>query len=232
MEERATLMKIVIRAFTDKKLQQPAPRFDTFELPINPETYSQNYKVEYDTRRPQGQQGTDARYKSTAPEELKLEFVFDGTGALEDYRGNANEPVAEQVTRFLNTVYFMEGEIHRPKFLKVLWGKLVFPCLLSNLDINYTLFNPSGTPLRAKLSATFINYIEHEARVARENKKSPDLTRTREVKEGDRLDLMTYRAYGDSRYVMQVAKANGLTSFRNVAAGKTILFPPFDRKAQ
>lgn len=144
------LTKVLIEAFTDKKLEVKDSKFPSFTLPINPESYSKNYKVEYDTSQGQGNQGTDPKFKSTAPEELKLDFIFDGTGTVEGYVHN-NELVSKQITTFLNTVYFMEGEIHRPKFLKVHWGKqFTFECVLSNLDINYTLFKPDGEPLRAK----------------------------------------------------------------------------------
>ena len=58
---------------------------------------------------------------------------------------------------------------------------------------------------------------------------SPDLTHYRKGTAGDRLDLLTYKIYDDSKYVLQVASANGLTSFRNLRAGTDLYFPPFDK---
>lgn len=222
----STVSKIVIVPYKDKTYQTQVK--DNFALPINPETYSKSYKVEYDLRRGHGQEGTDPKFKSTAPEELKLEFVFDGTGTVEGYT-YPDKTVQEQIDLFLKTVYHMDGDIHRPRFLKIFWDELRFPCILTNLDLNYTLFDPDGKPLRAKASASFTNYIEQEAREARNRKKSPDLTQKRQVKGGDRLDLLTYRIYDDSNFFLQVAKANGLTSLRNVKEGLDILLPPFDK---
>jgi len=220
------LTKVKIRAFKNKKLTAPADRPNEFELPVNPESYSKNYKVEYDTKKGQGNQGTDPRFKSTAPEELKIEFLFDGTDTIEGYT-YPGVPVADQIDHFLNVVYNLEGEIHRPHFLKVGWGEnFTFDCILTSLDLNYTLFSPTGAPLRAKASATFLNYIEQERRVRQENKESPDLTHVRQVKDGDNLPLMTYNIYGDVAFYLQIAKVNELSTFRRLKVGTDMIFPP------
>ncbi|MCB0565595.1 MAG: hypothetical protein H6573_28075 [Lewinellaceae bacterium] len=222
------LTKVVIRAFKNKKLTVPVDEAEhrEFKLPVNPESYSKNYKVEYDTKKGQGNQGTNPRFKSTAPEELKIEFIFDGTDTIEGYT-YPGKPVAKQIDHFLNTVYNLKGEIHKPHFLKVVWGNsFTFDCILTSLDLNYTLFKPNGEPLRAKASATFLNYIEQEKRVKKENKKSPDLTHVRQVKEGDTLPLMVYNIYGDVSYYLQVARKNGLSTIRQLKVGTEMIFPP------
>ncbi|MEL6813038.1 MAG: hypothetical protein AAFP76_17070, partial [Bacteroidota bacterium] len=125
----------------------------------------------------------------------------------------------------------MNGEIHRPHFLQVQWGDFMFPCILSNLDLNYTLFKPNGDPLRIKVIATFLNYVAQKERTARERRRSPDLTHVRQVKADDRLDLMTHKIYKKSTYVTQIAWVNGLTSFRTLDAGSELTFPPLDKQA-
>ncbi len=232
MESGAT-EKIRIFSYTDKKLTKPNEAVkQPFYLPVNPESYSKNFKVETDNRRAHGNQGTDPRYKSTAPEELKLDFIFDGTGAIENYRYTDpdNKSVKKQLKLFLDTVYNMEGKIHRPNFLKLHWGDyLAFPCILSNLDINYQLFEKNGDPLRVKISAVFLNYMAQEERAARERKTSPDLTHLRLTKAGDRLDLMTFDIYDDTKYMLQVARANNLVTLRTLKPGTELRFPPIDK---
>ncbi|WP_020598755.1 CIS tube protein [Spirosoma panaciterrae] len=226
MADNGTLEKVMIQAYEDRDMQKKATE-RPFALPINPETYSQSYKVENESRVGSGNQGTNPNYVATLPEELKLDFFFDGTNTVEGYAQSGN--VREQIQSFLTVVYRMDGKKHRPNFLQIIWGKdTTFFCVLKNLDINYTLFQPNGTPLRAKLSAVFTEYKSPEYRVRTENKQSPDLTHRRQVTKGDRLDLMTYRIYEDSQYVLQIAKANRLTTFRQLKPGQTLLFPPFD----
>jgi len=221
------------RNFTDSGKGTPTGDL-AFTAPINPESFTKNYAIALDRRSGHGNQGTDPRYKRTEPEELRLEFILDGTQTMEGYGGEdktlMTTPVSEQIKKFLDSVYQMDKEIHRPRFLLLIWGSEIrFRCVLSNLDINHTLFNEQGEPLRAKLTATFLNYKEKEAREAEARRASPDLTHYRRVKQGDRLDLMTFRIYNDSKYFLQIAKANTLSHLRNIQPNLDLYFPPFDK---
>ena len=231
MSDRPALQKFTIHSYRDRNFTQDS-KGAVFTIPINPESFTKNFKIDLDERRGHGNQGTDPRFKSTVPEQLKIDFVLDGTNTMEGYRfaDENTRTVKAQLEAFLACVYDFEGEIHRPRFLKLFWGEdLKFSCILSNLDINYNLFNPDGTPLRVKISATFLNYLAQQARTAKERQASPDLTHYRKVTAGDRLDLMTYKIYNDSKYFLQVAKANRLSGLRNLDPGADLYFPPFDK---
>jgi nucleoid-associated protein YgaU len=86
-------------------------------------------------------------------------------------------------------------------------------------------------PLRATARAKFKGFVEDNLRVAMENNSSPDLTHVREVKKGDTLPLMTFRIYGDSKYYLEVAKANNITNFRKLEVGQRIFFPPIEKSS-
>ena len=220
--------KVVIQSY-DKNDFQDEDTSRRFYVPINPETYTKNLKVALEKKRAHGKNGTDPRYISTEPEELKLDFILDGTNTMEGY-AYTGVAVEDQLNMFLNCAYNMDQEIHRPRFLIVIWGGnyLKFKCVLSNLDINHTLFNPDGTPLRIKLSATFLNYKNPDEQ-AQTQGNSPDLTHYRLSKQDDRLDLLTYDIYNDSNYFMQIGRVNNLSSIRNIQPGIDLYFPPFDK---
>ena len=226
------LEKIKIQAYTDKKLSKLSDEYSEFVIPINPENYGHNRNVQYDSQKAQNNQGTNPKYVGTNNESIKLDFILDGTGTVEGYTESLRkQSVAEQIDIFLNTVYFVEPKIHKPKFLKISWGKsFIFDCILNSLDINYTLFNSDGTPLRAKLNASFNSYIEPEKRVLTQDFESADLTHVRQVTAGDKLTLMTYDIYGDASFYTQVASVNNLTSFRNLEIGNDLIFPPIQKK--
>jgi hypothetical protein len=226
----ANVTKIVIRPFLNQKQDQRAG--EDFTIPVNPESYSQAYKVELKEKPAGGNQGSAPEYKFTSPEELKLEFTLDNTGTIE---GNVYDgtPVPQQVDKLLATVYKMKGEAHRPSILKIQWGSFfTFDCVLSTLDINYVLFKPNGEPLRAKVSATFKQYTEPQIRSRQENKKSPDLTRAIRVADGDTLPNLSYKSYGNPKYYPQVAYANKLMSIRTLRTGDELVFPPVRTDAQ
>lgn len=230
MSDRKKLEKLIIKSFANRDFTgEDASR--KFTAPINPESFTKNYKVDLDTRTGHGNHGTEPGFKSTAPEELRLEFILDGTRTMEGYVEEYKKlSVHDQLDKFLKCAYNFDGDIHRPRFLIILWGSEInFRCVLSNLDINHTLFDPDGTPLRVKITATFLNYKAREERVAESRQNSPDLTHYKKVEQGDRLDLMTFGIYNDPSYFLQVGKVNGLSSIRNVKPGVELYFPPFNK---
>lgn len=225
------LTKVEIRAFKDKSYSEEIGKF---VLPINPEQFSQTFKIQHNTEQAQGSQGNDPEFTFTPPEDLKLDFTLDGTGVvpIKGEAGQFHRDVAQKVQDLLQLIYVMNPDTHKPNFLRLLWGDFSFGntsgfnCILKDLQINYTLFSPEGKPLRAKLSATFARYVEPELRVREEGKNSPDVTHLRRVTAGDTLPLMTYRIYRDASYYLQVAKVNGLVNFRRLRANDVVRFPP------
>lgn len=230
------LTKVLIEVYKDKRYES---KIDTFELSINPEQFSQQFKIAYNQEQPQGSQHNDPKYKYTRPQDLKLDFIFDGTGVVPKKKpaGEFHKDVVSQLQKFFRLTYTMNPETHKPNFLRLLWGdfsfgyggKNGFNCILSDLQVTYTLFASNGTPLRAKLSATFTSFTEQTLRLLEEKKNSPDLTHLRKVTAGDTLPLMTYRIYDDPSYYLQIAKVNGLISFRQLATNTDLKFPPLEK---
>lgn len=225
-----TLSKLIIHSFEKNDFQEEDPKL-TFTTPINPETFTKTSHIELEKSRAHGQAGTDIRYKSTAPEELKIEFILDGTKTLEGYvKEYKSLEVTNQIKKFTDCVYKYEGKIHRPRFLIVHWGSdLTFKCVLSHMDVNYSLFKPNGDPLRAKVTASFIAYETPKAVLKEKRTASPDLTHYRVVKQGDRLDRMTFKIYDDSGFFLQVASTNNLSNIRKLQAGSELYFPPISK---
>jgi hypothetical protein len=232
-----SLEKVTIEAWQNKRMTGKVVK--TFKLSVNPESYTQNFKIEHDKRQGQGGQRADSRYHLTNPAELRLNFFLDGTHTIEGY-GNEKKYAANDATKpdnlvedelkdFLDTVYFIDGEIHRPTFLQITWGTLHFTCILKNLDLNYTLFKGDGKPLRIKVAATFLQYVPKEESDRKAKLKSPDLTRIRNAQQGERLDLMVSEIYSTPQYVLQIAKANNLSSIRQLKPGQELRFPPLDK---
>lgn len=224
--------KIAVEAYLNEKFTERDTELEKFELPVNPEQFAQRFQVKYDKKRPKGSQGVDQKFMSSAPEDLKLDFFFDGTNTIEGYVYKG-ESVPSQIARFKEIVYKMKGTIHRPRFVKVYLGPGIgtFNCLLSDLQITYTLFKPDGTPLRAKISASFKGHTEPERREKEQGTSSPDLTHERFVEAGDNLPLMVNRIYKEPELYLEVARFNDLTNFRRLKAGQQIFFPPVEKSS-
>ena len=224
LSNRGSLSKLAIRAFQDAAYGKPAnDPANPILVPINPETYSETLGVEFTEEDAAGGTGQSNAFSRDRGVSLSMSLIFDGTGAV---AGTATGTVAQQIGDLRRLALQVNGLTHAPNYLQLTWGTLIFKGRMKSLQIEYTLFNPDGSPLRAKATASFIGFRENLDGRAAQNLSSPDLTHLVKVMPGDTLPLMCWRVYGDSRYYLQVARANGLGSFRNLPVGADLSFPP------
>ena len=94
------------------------------------------------------------------------------------------------------------------------------------MTINYTLFAPGGTPLRAEVSMSFASSVTAKEEALRKNASSPDMTHIVTIKAGDTVPQLCNRIYGDGAYYLEVARINNITNFRDIKPGTTLNFPP------
>lgn len=232
------LIKLQIKAYGDAKFSEEVSEGE-FRTPLNPETYKINYKIKKNKKQASGTSAAATNFDKALPEDLELDFIFDRTGVVTDYNSSGGEGnktfkdegggIIDDVEQFKKVVYKYNGDKHKPNYLVISWGTLLFKGTLSEMDITFKLFKSDGTPLRAVAKAKFKGFVEDDLRVAMENNSSPDLTHVRIVKDGDSLPLMAFRIYGDSRYYLEVAKANNITNFRKLETGQSIFFPPIQK---
>jgi len=232
------LIKLQIKAYSDEQFSQEVADGE-FKSLLNPETYKFSYKIEQNDDQASGTSAAAPRFNKALPEDLDLEFVFDRTGVITDYGapGTADNKtfkdegngIIDDIEKFKKVIFDYNGDEHKPNYLIISWGTLLFKGTLSEMDITFKLFKSDGTPLRALASAKFKGFVEDNLRVAKENNSSPDLTHVRIVKEGDTLPLMSFRIYGDSKYYLEVAKANQISNFRKLKVGQKIFFPPIQK---
>jgi hypothetical protein len=225
------LEKLKIEAYTDvkRKSDKQANPFSMVVM-FNPTSFQEKHAIAYGIKHTKAINASalPANYSYTAPSNLSFQLVLDGTGVngygVELLLGGKS--VREQIDEFKELCFLMNGKIHEPNYLKLRWGKFVFSCRLSTLDITYKLFDESGDPLRAELAVTFVKDKSAESIFLAEGKNSPDLTHVRVVKSGDTLPLLCKEIYGSSGHYLRVAADNGLDDFRNLVPGQTLRFAP------
>ena len=231
MAEAGKLEKMLILAFSDSKKAESggvAEADEKFEALINPETYTQEYKLKFSkSGQGQGTSGTQLKYEYTEPEEISFDFLFDNTGIID---GKPRDSIADDIKKFKKVLTEYKGDSHEPRHFKLVWGEnSIFKGRVTEINITYKMFRSDGTPIRAIAKVKFKSSIEDQKRAAKEDKSSPDLTHVRKVKSGDTLPQMCFAIYGDPGYYLEVAKSNGLENFRDIRPGMNISFPPIDK---
>lgn len=217
------LDKIKIIGFKDATESSLGVPFSIYIAMFNPEKYSITRQSLFNNDRRHGATGSEQRFNREQPRVFSFDFLVDGTGAS----GEKREVLAD-IILFRTTCGFI-GDTHRPTYLIIQWGTFLIRCVLTSLTIDYTLFRPDGTPLRATLKAGFAEYTTPVLEQLQNFLSSPDITHVRTISANDRLDLMSYNIYKDSKYYMELAKVNNLNQFRKLKVGEKIVFPPLEK---
>lgn len=249
-QEKGELQKMLILAFADSETTEKGGQKEAnepFEVLINPETYTVDYKFNYaNSDQGHGTSGKQLKYLNTEPIEMSFEFLFDGTGIIDgEWRTKQGDPpvienkdgvisiqdsIVDRIRKFKRVLLEYKGDSHEPRHLKLVWGDgFIFTGRVTEVSINYKLFKPDGTPIRAIAKIKIKSSVEETKRALQEDRKSADLTHQRKAKAGDTLPLMCHRIYGDPKYYFDVARENGLSNFRSLKPGTNLIFPPLQK---
>ncbi len=224
------LQKLQIEGYLDRERKGPK---NTFTVMFNPTSISTRHENKFQKLQGINTSGRQAMYSHGQSDEVSLDLILDGTGVtdygLASLFGFGTPTVPEQIDKFLNLCFYMDGDIHEPKFLRLQWGLgplKAFDCRLKSVDIEYSSFEKNGAPLRATLKSVFIEDLESSKRLRKDGKSSPDLSHSRVVKHGDTLPLLSKEIYGSAKYYLQIAQINNLDHFRDLTPGQVLVFPP------
>lgn len=194
-----------------------------FEAMINPSGYEHQFTVRYAKTEAMGQSGMEAKFDAVKGEKLNFKsLVLDGTGVIP----GTVMPVAQQVLALRKAIYTYDGTKHEPPIVQVVWGSMIFYGRIESLKFDYTLFKPTGEPLRASIALSFVEYTSAAEEVKEKGNTSPDLTHLVVVRAGDTLPLLCERIYRNPAYHLAVARINGLTQPRRLVPGESLRFPP------
>ncbi|SEW46778.1 hypothetical protein SAMN05428988_6518 [Chitinophaga sp. YR573] len=218
------LVKLLIESYKDSACTNQL--LGSIKAMMNPSTYSKTYAVKYNTSKEKDRSGVTQIFGGMEPTNFTLDLLVDGTGIIPIPQGLT---VDAYIAKLRGIVYTFQGTMHRPNFLKVTWGSVVFTGVCQKISVTYKLFNPDGSALRAEVKIDFVETKSFVTKILEAQKSSPDLTHVRTVKAGDTLPLMTYRIYGDSSYYMEVARINSLSSIHAIKPGDQLYFPPLKK---
>lgn len=228
------LLKLTIIPFEDSAGAMGPPAGPPFIVQFNPETYTDTTEINLDnTKPPQGANGAEAKFEAVNPKKYSFELMLDGTGVspapppaggLDAVAPSTGLSVVAQLELFKATVGF-SGNVHRPRFLMLVWGRLVVTTALESYSVAYKLFSPAGLPLRATLSVTFREHIPKGFGELLKNLASPDIDHVHQVLEGEHLSTIVNGVYKDPAYYMAVAEVNRLDTVRALRTGSALELP-------
>lgn len=156
------------------------------------------------------------QYVRGSAQKLTTELLVDTSDTLEDVR---------ERTDALQSLMKIEGEIHAPPIVRLVWDGDVFLGVVESLNVTFVLFTPEGVPLRAKIGITLIEYRTVEDQVAETPRHSPDVAKSHVVRRGDSLASIAALAYNDPTQWRVIAANNGIEDPRRLTPGQTLQIP-------
>lgn len=192
---------------------------DIIECKFNPPEYTTRKELNYGELQATGSGASVQQFVDGSAERLTMELFFDTSEQQEDVRD-------EYVGDF-DKLTEVDPELHAPPICQFVWGKgLVFTALVEQLDKTFTMFLPSGVPVRARVEVTFTEYKTSEYHQSEISPESTDKTKAWTVTEGDTLWLIAAREYGDPTHWHTIAEANNIRNPRSLETGQELELPP------
>jgi hypothetical protein len=212
---------------TGKSLSSSDAAYVYLECQFNPEEIKVNKKYNWTEHKIpfMNQPDLDPGGGDAATFDLKL--MFDTTG--ED-KGSARD--VRKHTDLLFRLVMMWGNDPTtrppPPKVKFVWGGFqLFLAIVTEVDVNYILFDADGTPVRADATIKCKQWdVEDDPAKPQNPTSRTESRRTRVVRMGERLDHIAYEEYGHVSHWRYLAEVNKLQDPRLLQPGQILLVPP------
>ncbi len=201
------------------------PLFDHIECSFNPSSIRYTASPQYyQVKNNDSPSGYRMYYTGNVASTLTMDLLFDTT--------TSGDSVQEKYIDFLVELTRPEEDSDppQPPQCKFEWGDftdsdfLSFKAVVSNLQVNYTYFLANGTPIRADVDITF---KEPDDVTGGTNPTSrSEARKVWTVVQGQTLDWIAFKEYGDASAWRHIARANNLLNPRALRPGTVLRLPP------
>lgn len=172
---------------------------------------------------------------SDEPTTLSVDLFFDTT--ILEMLNPLGYYTPKNVEEFTAPIYNLTQkkgtfEPARPPLCQIHWGKqgwfskkLIFQGFLQQVTKTVTQFLEDGTPVRATLSCTFIEWEDPETTKKEINPIDDPI---RIVKQGETLSSIAAEEYNNPALWRIIAETNNLNNPRKIKAGQSLTIPPLN----
>jgi hypothetical protein len=199
---------------------------------FNPKEYSLARQNTWNVKPVPGAGLPSAQFGGSQPHKLNIDLLFDDT---DSHQGDVRTITGKLLDMMEVNPRFGTGEKNnsRPPMIEFGWGSvLTFKAVCDSLNIQYTLFKPDGTPIRAlaKLGLTQVKEATAKPSGGGTKRQNPTTTgiaglRSYTVRDGDSLQSIAYASYGDATKWRVIADANGIDDPIVLRRGSQLAIP-------
>jgi nucleoid-associated protein YgaU len=189
---------------------------DQVPVQFNPEEYTVSRSNHFAQAAVPGLSGPLVQFVNGEQTTLEMELFLDTYEAGGDVRA---------LSRAVTALMDIDPELHAPPVLLFAWGSLTFQCVLARVSQRFTMFLPSGIPVRARLQVSLQGYIDPGQEPRETKRETADYTKVYIVKQGETLSAIAAQVYQNPLLWRPIALHNRLDDPRALAAGQRLLIP-------
>ena len=192
---------------------------------FNPSEYTISKSNKWKVDPVVGQGMPRAQFGGGDAQKLNLELLFDDADRESgDVRDITNALFAAMA---VDKAFASGKNSGRPPTIEFGWGSTTtFKAVCDSLSVQYLLFRPNGTPVRAKAK---VSLIQAEPTVGKgpQNPTTRGIggMRTHVVRDGDSIQGIAHSAYGDPTLWRRIAEANGIDDPVRLRRGSVLSIP-------
>lgn len=184
---------------------------------FNPDNYAITTNMLYPDISVPGLRSPLIQFVRGEAQTLAVELFLD-----QSQTGESLKPKLDEVRAFVT----INSDLHAPPVCEFAWGDISFQGVMFEFSERFQMFDESGNVLRCRVTIKLKRYDPANLQNTDLNRQSPDRTKTRAIRMGDRLDLIAAQEYGDPAHWNVLAAANGIDRPRQLQPGMVIEVPP------
>jgi hypothetical protein len=205
---------------------------EDFSVLFNPTEYTIDDASRWSDQEKMAQK-PELHYTGGDRKKLSMELFFDTYESKTDVRKHTGK-----IAKLLIPNAVGNKEPHRPPKVTLSWGKeasdvtckdFPFTCVLESLKQQFILFLSDGTPVRAKLSVSFVQFTLPEGELKRQEGHSADHTKIYIVKIRDTVSGIARLFYKDPRQWRYIARENDIEDPKKLKPGQVLTIPRIER---
>ncbi len=190
---------------------------------FNPEDLHLHWGIDWNEQKAIGEDTPKLSFAGGRSENLTLKLLFDTTDTGIDVR--LKYALLFSIAGVDPILKNWKSHKSEPSACQFIWGLfLSFRAVIKEIDQTFKLFKSDGTPLRAEVNVTFGRVRVQFGLQNPTSRTEP--RKTWVVHEGDRLDWIAYREYGDAALWRHIAATNNLANPQDLRPGQVLQLVP------
>src|SRR5918997_6504566 len=187
---------------------------ESFKVLFNPEEYTINKDNNFASQAIPGLSGPLLQFVHGNMRTLEMELFFD----TYDTDSLPKRDVREETNRVVKLTA-IDPELHAPPILRVSWASLQFRCVLARVSQKFIMFSDDGTPVRARLTVTFNEFIDAEREAKEVARQTANFSKVHVVTQGETLSMIAAKLYDNAQSWRPIAIVNDISDPRSLFPG-------------